>query len=171
MFSHLKSHINTVHCACSLQAPLGKGPSLECLAKILVGEGLPVRESHQKTSRTINTANVTTWKSGQLMLDTIPHSDFWVLQETHSPGTETQTRLGGCFPGRRGGGRARCGQQGRCGDRRAAAHQYELADRVRVDAGRRRFWHQKAWSILCITCEAAFSQDTLTPCSSEALLW
>ena len=33
---------------------------------------LQVRESHQKTSWTITTANVT-------MLDTIPHSDFWAL--------------------------------------------------------------------------------------------
>ena len=38
MFSHLKRHINTVYCACSLQAASGKGPSLESLAKILVGE-------------------------------------------------------------------------------------------------------------------------------------
>ena len=75
-FSHLKRHINTVYCTCSLQAASGKGPSLESLAKILVGEGLPVGESHQKTSWTITTANVITWKSGQLMLDTIPNSDF-----------------------------------------------------------------------------------------------
>ena len=87
-FSHLKRHINTVYCACSFQAASGKGPSLESLAKILVGEGLPVRESHQQTSWTITTANVTSWKSGQLMLDTIPHSDFWALQETHLPGSE-----------------------------------------------------------------------------------
>ena len=87
-FSHLKRHINTVYCACSFHAASGKGPSLESLAKILVGEGLPVRESQQQTSWTITTANVTSWKSGQLMLDRIPHSDFWALQETHLPGSE-----------------------------------------------------------------------------------
>ena len=87
-FSHLKLHINTVYCACSFHAASGKGPSLESLAKILVGEGLPVRESHQRASWTITTANVTSWKSGQLMIDTIPHSDFWALQETHLPGSE-----------------------------------------------------------------------------------
>ena len=47
-FSHLKRRLYTTYCACSLQAASGKGPSLESLAKILVGEGLPVRESHQK---------------------------------------------------------------------------------------------------------------------------
>ena len=73
---------------CVVQAASGKGPSLESLAKILVGEGLPGRESHQKTFWTITTANVTSWKSGPLMLDTIPHSDFWALQETHLPGSE-----------------------------------------------------------------------------------
>ena len=67
-FSHLKRHINTVFCACSWQATSGKGPSLESLSKILVGEGLPVRESHWKTSWTIPLPR----KS----LDTIPHSDF-----------------------------------------------------------------------------------------------
>ena len=36
----------------------------------------------------MTTANVTSWKSGQLVLDTIPHSDFWALQETHLPGSE-----------------------------------------------------------------------------------
>ena len=59
--------------------------------------------------------------------------------------------------------------RGRCGDRRAAAHQYERADSSRCWQ-RRRSLHQKAWSILCITCEAAFSQDTLTPCSSTVYL-
>ena len=87
-FSHLKRHINTVYCACSVQAASGKGPSLESLAKILAEERLPGRESHQKTSWTITTANVTSWKSGQLMLGTIPHSDFWALQERHLPGSE-----------------------------------------------------------------------------------
>ena len=37
--------------------------------------------------------------------------------------------------------------------------------------GRRRIRHQKAWSTLCNTCEAVSSQDTFTPCSSEASLW
>ena len=46
------------------------------------------------------------------------------------------SRLGGRFPGRSGRGRALRGQQRRCGDRRAAAHHFERADRVRVDAGR-----------------------------------
>ena len=41
-FSRLKRHINTVYCACSVHAASGKGPSLESLAKILVGEGHPV---------------------------------------------------------------------------------------------------------------------------------
>ena len=80
-FSHLKRHINTVYCACSFHAASGKGPSLKSLAKILVGEGLPVRESHQQTSWTITTANVTSWKPGQLMLDTIPHSDLWAPRD------------------------------------------------------------------------------------------
>ena len=78
-FGHLERHFNTTTCAC---------PQLSSLAKILVGEGLPVRQSHQKTTWTITTANITAWKSGQLMLDTIPHSDFWALQETHLPGIE-----------------------------------------------------------------------------------
>ena len=85
--SHLKRH-HTVYCACSLQAASGKGPSLESLAKILVGEGLPVRKSHQKTTWTFSSADVTAWKSGQLMLDTLPHSNCWALQETHLPGIE-----------------------------------------------------------------------------------
>ena len=49
-FSHLKRHFNTTHCACSQQAATGKGPQLASLAKILVGEGLPVRQSHQKNN-------------------------------------------------------------------------------------------------------------------------
>ena len=36
----------------------------------------------------MTSANVTTWKSGQLMLDTIPHSEFGALQETQLPGIE-----------------------------------------------------------------------------------
>ena len=40
-FSHLKRHINTVYCACSVQAASGNGPSLDGLAKILIGEGPP----------------------------------------------------------------------------------------------------------------------------------
>ena len=105
MFSHLKRHINTVHCACSRQAASGKGPSRESLAKILVGEGLPVRKSHQKTTWTKTTANVTTWKSGQLMLDTIPHSDFWALQETHLPGIEQMATRAALVPQTRFPGR------------------------------------------------------------------
>ena len=79
-FSHLKRHINTVYCVCSVQAASGKGPSLESLAKILVGEGSQVASPIRKTSWTNTTANVTSWKSGQ--------SDFWALQETHLPGSE-----------------------------------------------------------------------------------
>ena len=85
-FSYLKCHINTVFCACSVQAASGNGPSLEGLAKILIGEGLSAREPLQKTFWTITTANVTSWKSGQLMLETIPRSDFWAIQETHLSG-------------------------------------------------------------------------------------
>ena len=36
---------------------------------------------------------------------------------------------------------------------------------------KRLFWHQKEWSTLCNSCEAVSSQDTFTPCSSEASLW
>ena len=60
-FSHLKRHINTVYCALQPASSLRQGTKpLNPLTKILVGEGLPVRESHQKTSWTITTANVTT---------------------------------------------------------------------------------------------------------------
>ena len=47
-FSHLKRHINTVYCACSVQAASGKGPSLESLAKTLIGEGLQVASPNRK---------------------------------------------------------------------------------------------------------------------------
>ena len=64
-------------------------PGWPSLAKILVGKDRPsLLSHHNKTTWTITTANVTVWKSGLLMLDTIPHSDFWALQETHVPGSE-----------------------------------------------------------------------------------
>ena len=101
----------------SWQAASSKGPSF--------GWRFPVRESHQKTSRTITTTKVTSWKSGQLMLDTNPHSDFWALQETHLPGIEQMAAANsvGGRPGRKGRGRAQ-------------GHQFERADGVRVDVGR-----------------------------------
>ena len=46
----------------------------------------PEQESYQNASWTITTANATSWKSGQLMLETIPCSDFWAIQETHLSG-------------------------------------------------------------------------------------
>ena len=49
-FGHLKRHLNTTYCACSWQAATGEGPSLSFLAKILVGEGSSVPESHQKNN-------------------------------------------------------------------------------------------------------------------------
>ena len=144
-FSHLKRHINTVYCACSFNAASGKRPSLKSLAKILVGEGLPVRESHQQTSWKIATANVTSWKSGQLMLDTIHPSVFWALQETHLPGSERMataqrwSRKRGWAAFLQGAevvGEHYAGQPRRRGDGKAAAHQFERADRVRGDARR-----------------------------------
>ena len=51
-----------------------------------------------------------------------------------------QTWLGGSFPGRLGGGAAQSSQQGRRGDRWAAAYQLECACGVRVDAGRRGYF-------------------------------
>ena len=78
-----------MYCAFSRPAAAGEGPSLSSLAEILVGEGLSFApQSPQKTTWTITTANVTAWKSGQLILDTVPHSDFWALQETDWPGSE-----------------------------------------------------------------------------------
>ena len=85
-FSLLQRYLNTTYCACSQQAAKGRGPSLASLAKTLIGEGRVANLSAPKASWTITTANVTAWKSGQLMLDTIPHSDFWALQETHLSG-------------------------------------------------------------------------------------
>ena len=136
-FSHLKRHINTVYCACSFHAASGKGPSLESLAKILVGEGLPVRESQQLTSWTITTANVTSWKSGQLMLDTIPHCDFWALQETHLPGSEQMATAqrwsrkrgwGSLLQGAEVVGEHHAANRGGVAMGRAAAHQFKCAD-------------------------------------------
>ena len=66
---------NTTHCACSRPAALSKGPSLTSLATVLVREAGPSPNETppdsappQKASWTITTANVTAWKSGQLMM-------------------------------------------------------------------------------------------------------
>ena len=126
-FSHLKRHFNTTYCACSRLAATGEGPSLSSLAKMLVGEGLPAPESHQKATWTMTTANVAAWKSGQFMLDTIPHSDFWALLRDiyceeasiwrqRSAALGAQAGLGGLLPGCRGWA-ALLGQPRRSGDR------------------------------------------------------
>ena len=44
----------------------------------------------------ITTANVTAWKSGQLMLDTIQHGDFGALQKTHPSGYDRMAAARRC---------------------------------------------------------------------------
>ena len=76
------------------------------------------------------------------MLDTIPHSDFWALQETHLPGIEHMEAAqrwarkrgwAAAFQGAEVVGQHNAANRGVC---RAAAHQFERAEGVRVDAGR-----------------------------------
>ena len=111
------------------------------------------------------------------MLDTIPHSDFWALQETHLTGSEHMAAA-----------QRRARKRGWAPDswrprwwgsttRRTEAEWRSLGRstsvRVRPQSSsrcwrKRRSWHQKAWCNHCMTCVVAFWQDTFAPCSREA---
>ena len=65
-----------------------KSAGFSHLKRLAAGKLPQARDHRFHPLPRLTTANVTAWKSGQLMLDTIPHSDFWALQETHLTGSE-----------------------------------------------------------------------------------
>ena len=145
----------------------GKGPPLSFLAEILVGEGLPGRESRQKNNldnyhRQRHSVEIWTIDARHNSLQRLLGSPRDTLARNRAYGgcaaLGAQAWLDGVFPGRRGGGRASCGQQERCGDRRAAAYQYERTERgqqntsvqMRHQSSSRCWTKRHSWKVVAL---------------------
>ena len=145
---------------------------LASLAKILVGEGLPVRQSHQKqpgqsTRPTSQRGNLDSWCLTQFRTATFGLSKRHICQESSKwrPRSAGRANVAGRQLSKAPRWWSRTTQ--RTGAEWRSLGRYTSV-RVRLRSSsrcwtKRLFWRQKAWSNLCITCTVAFWQDTLTP--------